>query len=99
MPTEEIFLCGTLVPFFTKLMDGLGEIGTAYFIFKMKLLRDSIILCNTVPCLNVYFPCCSDTLRVPKVCTVVRTSLLHKVHVASVVTLHVLRLEGDGVKC
>ena len=26
----------------------------------MKLLRDSIILCNTVSCLNVYVPC-SDT--------------------------------------
>ena len=86
----------TFVPFFTNFMDDLGEIGTACFIFKMKLLRDSIILCNTVSCLNVYLPCCSDTLQAPKMCAVVHTSLLHKVHMASVVILHLLRLVGDG---
>ena len=86
----------TLVPFFTNLMADLGEIGTACFTFKMKLLRDSIILCNTVSCLNVYLPCCSDTLQAPKMCAVVHTSLLHKVHMASVVILHLLRLVGDG---
>ena len=36
MPTGGVLLCGTLVPFFTNLMDDLGEIGTACFIFKMK---------------------------------------------------------------
>ena len=86
----------TLVPFFKNLVDDLGEIGTACFIFKMKLLRDSIILCNTVSCLNVYLPCCSDTLQAPKMCAVVHTSLLHKVHMASVVILHLLKLVGHG---
>ena len=62
----------------------------------MKLLRDSMILCKTVPCLNVYLPCCSDTLQAPKMCVVVHTSLLHKVHLASAVILHLLRLVGDG---
>ena len=62
----------------------------------MKLSRDSIVLCNTVSCLNVYLPCCSDTLQGPKMCAVVHTSLLHKVHMASVVILHLLRLVGDG---
>ena len=89
-------MCGTLVPFFTNFMNDLGEIGTVYFKFKMKLLRDSMILCKTVSCLNVYLPCCSDTLQAPKICAVVHTSLLHKVHMASVVTLHLLRLVGDG---
>ena len=96
MPTGGVLLRDTLVPFFTNLMDDLGEIGTSYFTFKMKLLRDSIILCNTVSCLNVYLPCCSDTLQAPKMCAVVHTSLLHKVHMASVVILHLLRLVGDG---
>ena len=96
MPTGVVLLCGTLVPFFTNFMNDLGEIGTASFKFKMKLLRDSMILCKTVSCLNVYLPCCSDTLQAPKICAVVHTSLLHKVHLASVVTLHLLRLVGDG---
>ena len=78
-------------------MDNLGEIGTACFIFKMKLSRDSIILRKIVSCLNVYLPCCSDTLQAPKMCAVVRTSLLHKVLTASVVILHLLRLVGDGI--
>ena len=89
-------MCGTLVPFFTNLMNDLGEIGTACFIFKMKVLRDSMIFRKTVSCLNVYLPCCSDTLQAPKMCVVVHTSLLHKVHTASVVILHLLRLVGDG---
>ena len=78
-------------------MTDLGEIVTACFTFKMKLLRDSIILWNTVSsCLNVYLPCSSETLQAPKMCAVVHTSLLHKVHMASVVILHLLRLVGDG---
>ena len=96
MPTGGVLLCGTLVPFFTNLMNDLGEIGIACFKFKMKLLRDSMILRKTVSCLNVYLPCCSDTLQAPKKCAVVHTSLLHKVHTASVVILHLLRLVGDG---
>ena len=96
MPTGGVLLRDTLVPFFTNLMDDLGEIGPTCFIFKMKLLRDPIILCHTVSCLNVYLPCCSDTLQAPKMCAVVHTSLLHKVHMASVVILHLLRLVGDG---
>ena len=83
-------------PFFTNLIDDLGEIGTACFIFKMKVLRDSMILRKTVACLNVYLPYCSDTLLAPTMCVIVHTSLLHKVHTASVVILHLLRLAGDG---
>ena len=96
MPTGGVLLCGTLVPFFTNLMNDLGEIGTVCFIFKMKLLRDSMILCKTVSCLNVYLPCCSDTLQAPKMCAVVHKSLLHKVHTTSIVILHLVRLVGDG---
>ena len=51
---------------------------------------------KTVWCLNVYLPCCSDTLQAPKIRTVVYTSLLHKVHVVSVVIVHLLRLAEDG---
>ena len=75
MPTGGVLLGGTLVPFFTNLMDDLGEIGTACFIFKMKLLRDSMILRKTVSCLNVYLPCSSDTLQAPKMCAIVHTWL------------------------
>ena len=96
MPTGGVLLRGTLVPFYTNLLNDLGEIATFCFTFKMKLLRDSMILCKTVSCLNVYLPCCSDTLQAPKMCAVVHTSLLHKVHLASAVILHLLRLVGDG---
>ena len=96
MPTGGVLLHNTLIPFFTNLVDDLGEVGNACFIFEMKVLRDSIILYNTVSCLNVYLPCYSDTLQAPKMCAVVHTSLLHKVHMASVVILHLLRLVGDG---
>ena len=51
---------------------------------------------KTVSCLNVYLPCCSDTLQAPKICVVVHISLLHKVHIVSVVVLYLLRLAGDG---
>ena len=51
MPAGGVLLRGTLVPLFTNLMNDLGEIGTACFIFKIKLLRDSMILCKTVSCL------------------------------------------------
>ena len=85
-----------LVPSFTNLMDDLGEIGTVCFIFKMKLLPDSMILCKTLSCWNVYLPCCSDTFPAPKMCAVVHTYLLHKVYTASVVILHLLRLMGDS---
>ena len=93
MPTGGVLLCGTLVPFFTNLMD---DSGTACFIFKMKLLRDSMTLHKTVSFLNVYLPCYSNTLQAPKMCVVVHTSLLHKVHTASIVILHLLRLVCDG---
>ena len=39
---------------------------------------------------------CSDILQAPKMCAVVHISLLHKVQIASVVSLHLLRLAGDG---
>ena len=47
-------------------------------------------------CLNVYLPCCSNTLQAPKICAVVHTFLLNKVHIVSVAVLHLLRLSGDG---
>ena len=51
MPAGGVLLRGTLVPRFTNLMNDLGETGTACFIFKIKLLRDSMILCKRVSCL------------------------------------------------
>ena len=96
MPTGELLWRDTLVPFFTNLMDDLEEIGTACFIFKMKLPGDSIILCNKVSCLNVYLPYCSDTSQAHKVCAIVHTCLLYKVHMALGVILHLLRLVGNG---
>ena len=48
MPTGVVLLC-TLAPFFTNLMDELGETATPYFMLKMKLLRDSMMLCKIVP--------------------------------------------------
>ena len=39
--------------------------------------------------------CIPPLQQVPKMCVVVYTSLLHKVHTASVVILHLLRLLGD----
>ena len=62
----------------------------------MKVFRTSRTSRKTGSCLNVYLPCCSDTLQAPKICAVVHTSLLHKVHIVSVVILHLLRLAGDG---
>ena len=44
----------------------------------------------------INLPFCSDTLQAPKMCMVLHTSLLHKVHTASVVTLYLLRLVVDG---
>ena len=51
---------------------------------------------KTVSCPNLYLPCCKATLQAPKICAGVSTSLLHRVHMASVVILHLLRLVGDG---
>ena len=49
---------------------------------------------KTVVCLNVYFPCSSDTLQAPKIHAVVHTSILHRVHLESVVILQLLKLLG-----
>ena len=46
--------------------------------------------------LNVYLPCCSDTLQTSKMCAVVHTSFLHNMHLASAVILHLLTLVDDG---
>ena len=54
-------------------------------------------LCKTVLSLNIYLPCCGDTLEASKRCTVVHTSLLHMVHIASVVFLDLLRLVGGEI--
>ena len=70
--------------------------GTVSFIFKIKVLRASMTLRKTVSCLNAYVPCCSDTLQAPKICAVVHRSLLHRVQIALVIIIHLLRLVGDG---
>ena len=51
---------------------------------------------QAVSCLNVYLNRNSDTFQTPKICAAVHTSLLHTVHMVSVVILHLLRLVGDG---
>ena len=76
MPSGEVLLQELWFPLCTNLMDDLGEIGTACFILKMKLLRNSVILCKTVSCLNLYLPYWSNTLQVPQMCVVVDTSLI-----------------------
>ena len=70
--------------------------GTVSFIFKMKVLRASMTFPKTVSYLNVYLPCLSYTLQAPKICAVVHTSSLDRVHMASVVILNLLRLVRDG---
>ena len=60
----------------------------------MNVLRASVTICNPVSGLNVYLPCCSDTLQ-PIICAAVYTSLMHLVHMASVVILCRLRLVGE----
>ena len=52
-------------------MDDLGEIGTAWFIFKLILYMIvlgmiKMILCMIVSAMNVNLPCCSYTLQAPK---------------------------------
>ena len=87
---------GTFVAFLTNVIDDLGEIGTVPFIFQMNVLKTSVTSRKTISCLNVCLPCCSDTLQAPKICAVAHTSLLHQMHIVSVVILHLLRLAGDG---
>ena len=53
------------------------------------------MLCKTVPYLNVYLPCCSDTLQVPAIYAVENTSSHHKGNTASVVIPHIFRLVND----
>ena len=62
----------------------------------MKVLRASMTFPKTMSCLNVYLPCVSDTLQAPKIYALIHTSLLYRVHLASVVILHLLRLVGYG---
>ena len=93
---EESLYRGTYAPFFANFTDDLAEIGTASFIFNVNVLRASMTLWKTVSCLNVYLPCRSDTLQAPKICALVHTSLLHRVHIDSFGVLHLLRLVGDG---
>ena len=84
---EKSFSVTMLLLFFGNFIDDLAGTGTASFIFTMKALRASVTLHKTVWCVNIYLPCCSDTLQVPKICAVVHTSLLCRVHMASVVIL------------
>ena len=60
----------------------------------MKVLKASVTLCKTVSCLNVYLFCCSNTSKAPKIRALVHTSLMHGVHMASVVIIHLLMLVG-----
>ena len=93
-PMMESFCKAILLLFLTNI-DDLLKIRTTSFIFKMKVLIASMTLPKTVLFLNLYLPCSSDTLQAPKICPVVYTSLLHKVHMVSVVILHLLKLVGD----
>ena len=90
------FCKALLLFFFTNFLDVLTEIGTASFIFEMKVLRAAMTLRKTVSCLDVYLPWSSDTLQAPKICAVVHTSLLHRVRMVSVVILRLLWLVEDG---
>ena len=93
---EETFQSHFCSFFFTNFIEDLAEIGTASFIFKMKVVRASMTFCNRVSCLNLYLPCCKDTLQALDIWAVVHISLLHRVHMASVVIVHLLKLVGDG---
>ena len=62
----------------------------------MNVLRASVTLSQAVLCLNVYLLCCGDTLQTLKIYVVVYSSILHMVHMVSVVILNLLRLVGDG---
>ena len=42
MPTGGVLLRGTFAPFFTHIIDDLAEIGTASFMFEMKVWRASM---------------------------------------------------------
>ena len=64
------------------------------FRLTIKVLRTSNTPRKTVSPLNVYLPCCSDILQAPEICALVHTSLLHKVHIASVVILHLNSLNN-----
>ena len=88
IPTEGVLLRVTFAPFLTNFIEDLAEIGTASFRLAMKLLRTSMTPHKTVSCLNVYLPSCSDILQALEICALVHTSWLHKVHIASVVILH-----------
>ena len=68
---EETFYKALLLLFSQTLIDDLAEMGTASFMFKMKVLRTSVTLGKAVLCLDVYLPCCSDTLQAPKICVAV----------------------------
>ena len=90
---KESFCKAILLLFFANI-DDLPKIRTAGFIFKMKVLLALMALHKTILCVNIYFPCSSDTLQAPKIHAVVHTSILHKVHLESVVILHLLKLVG-----
>ena len=94
MPTSGLHLRGTFALFFTNFIDVLAEIGTASVIFEMKILRVAMNWRKTVSCLNLYLSW--STLQAPKICAVVHTSLLHMVHMVSVVIPQLLRLLGNG---
>ena len=51
---------------------------------------------DSVSCLNVYLPSYKDTLQAPKICAVVRASLLHRMHMTLVIILYLSKLTGDG---
>ena len=96
MPTGGLLLQSTFFPFLTNFIDASAEVGTVSFMFEMKVLRAAMTWRKTVSCLNVYLPWSRDTLQTPKICAVAHRSLLHRVHMVSVVILHPLRLVGDG---
>ena len=56
MPTGELLWQGTFAPFFINLIDLLTQIGTASFIFEMKVCRAAMPWHKTVSCRNGYLP-------------------------------------------
>ena len=58
----------------------------------MEVLRAFMPLHKTVLCLNLHLLCYSNALLALKTCTILNTSLLHKVNMASVNNFHLMGL-------
>ena len=56
MPTGELLWQGTFAPFFINVIDLLAQIGTASFIFEMKVFKAAMPWRKTLSCRNGYLP-------------------------------------------